>query len=393
MTKGRAWLLGLGLGLLCGGCASTEKHHETMAMPHTGDPVSDGKAMIAAAPAKDRVLWEYRTAASAMRRAQFDEAKQLLDESLLTIGGSSANDKSAKKSRSYFSEESKKTFRGEPYERVMAYFYRGILYWMDGEPDNARACFRNAQIQDADAENKQYAADYVLLDYLDGYATAKLGGDGSDALKRASAESKFGSPPPYDTKANTLFFVEFGQGPTKYATGEYQEELRFIPGRSVVQSAQIKIDNTKTLGLRPYDDLNFQAMTRGGRVMDHVLANKAVFKSATDTAGNVALVGGLVTAAASHDRTAQEVGLGLAAAGLVSKIVSAVTTPAADTRVWDNLPNYLSFAALQLPPGQHTASIEFLDGAGHPLAGLSRTVTINIVPERDAVVFVSDHSS
>ena len=46
----------------------------------------------------------------------------------------------------------------------------------------------------------------------------------------------------------------------------------------------------------PYDDLNFQATTRGGRVMDHILANKAVFKSATDTAGNVAIVGGAITA-------------------------------------------------------------------------------------------------
>ena len=45
-----------------------------------------------------------------------------------------AADKSARKARGYFHEESSKGFRGEPYERVMAYYYRGILYWMDGEP-------------------------------------------------------------------------------------------------------------------------------------------------------------------------------------------------------------------------------------------------------------------
>ena len=50
------------------------------------------------------------------------------------MGATLVNDKSAKKARSYFSEESKKIFQGEPYERVMAYYYRGILYWMDGEP-------------------------------------------------------------------------------------------------------------------------------------------------------------------------------------------------------------------------------------------------------------------
>jgi hypothetical protein len=377
---------------LLAGCASGPEHHQASFTP-TGDPVADGKTLAETGPAKDKVLVECRTAATAMRRAQFDQAKGLLDDAILTMGGISANDKSAKKSRGYFSEESKKTFHGEPYERVMAFFYRGIIYWMDGEPDNARACFRSAQIQDADAENKQYAADYVLLDYLDGFATVKLGGDGSDALKRAGAESKFGSPPPYNPKANVLFFVEFGQGPTKYATGEYGEELRFLPGHSSVMSALVKVAGGQTLALRPYDDLTFQATTRGGRVMDHVLANKAVFKTATDTAGNVGLIGGLAMAAGSHDSAVQEAGLGLAAAGLISKIVSGLTTPAADTRMWDNLPNFLTFAATELAPGQHTASIEFLDGAGRPVPGLTRNVTLNIVPGRDAVVFVSDRST
>jgi hypothetical protein len=352
--------------------------------------LADGNAMVASAPAKDKVLWQCRTAATAMRRGQWSEAKRLLDDALLTMGATLANDKSAKKARSYFSEESKKTFRGEPYERVMAYYYRGILYWMDGEPDNARACFRSAQVQDSDAENKTYAADYLLLDYLDGLATVKLAGDGSDALKRAASESRFGTPPPYDAKANTLFFIEFGQGPTKYATGEYQEELRFLPGRSVAQSAVIKLGN-QTLGLRPYDDLTFQATTRGGRVMDHILANKAVFKTATDVAGNVGLIGGITMAAAGGNSATREAGLGLAAAGLVSKIVSAVTTPAADARCWENLPEYLSFAAVTLPPGQHTATIEFLDTAGRPVVGLTKSVTINVVPNQDTVVFISDH--
>jgi len=84
-----------------------------------------------------------------------------------------------------FCSRIKKTFLGEPYERVMAYYYRGILYWMDGEPDNARACFRSAQLQDSDTVDKTYASDYALLDYLDGLASLKLGADGSDAFKRA----------------------------------------------------------------------------------------------------------------------------------------------------------------------------------------------------------------
>src|SRR6266581_1729515 len=279
-------------GVLLAGCATTQTGESWQ---HTGDPLSDGRAAIEHGPKRDRALWEYRTAACAMRRGQFADAKQLLDDALVTLGGIYGPDKDAKRARGYFSPEARKTFIGEPYERVMAYYYRGILYWIDGEPDNARACFRSAQIMDSDTENKSYSSDYVLLDYLDGLATAKLGGDGADALKRAAGESRMAKPPECDPQANVLFFVEFGNGPAKYATGEYAEQLRFLPGNSLVRSVRIRVDDA-TLRADPCDDLSWQATTRGGRVMDHILANKAVFKSATDTAGNAAIISGAILA-------------------------------------------------------------------------------------------------
>jgi len=263
---------------------------------------------------------------------------------------------------------------------------------MDGEPDNARACFRSAEFEDSDVEQRQYAGDWVLPEYLDGLATTKLSGDGSDAFNRAQANAKGVKLPPYNPKANALFFIEFGPGPTKYATGQYKEELRFNTPVSPVTAAELKVAALQ-IPIAPTDDLCFQATTRGGRVMDHILANKAVFKSATDTAGNAALMGGLITAAASGDRTTQQIGLGIALAGLVSKGISAATTPAADTRVWDNLPHYLSFASVPLPVGQHVATIQFLSPGGQVQASLTKTITLNITTiERDKVVFVSDTS-
>jgi hypothetical protein len=327
-----------------------------------------------------------------MRQGKFSLAKEYLDDSLTTLQGIYGKSTDAKQARSYFHAEAKKTFIGEPYERSMAYIYRGILYWMDGQPDNARACFRSAELEDSDTENKEYAGDWVLPDYLDGYATAKLAGDGSEALKRAQGAAKNITLPPYNLKANVLFCLEFGPGPTKFATGQYGEELRFNSPNSPVKSAQIKIGSL-TIPVAPTDDVTFQATTRGGRVMDHVLGNKAVFKSTTDTIGNVALIGGLGTAAMSHDRTAQEVGLGIALAGLITKAVSAATTPAADTRSWDNLPHYLSFASVALPPGQHNVTVEFLDSAGRIIQNLTKTVTLTVDSEaHDKVVFLSDTS-
>lgn len=375
-------------GVLLAGCASTPPGRS---WERTGDPVADGKAAARNGPGRDRVLWEYRTAATAMRRGQFADAKELLDDALATLGGIYGPDRDARRARGHFSAEAKKTFIGEPYERVMAYYYRGILYWIDGELDNARACFRSAQVMDSDTENKVYASDYVLLDYLDGLATAKLGGDGSDAVKRAEAEVRSAHPPACDPRANVLFFVEFGNGPTKYATGEYGEQLRFRPGSSAVRAVRIQAAG-QTLRADPIDDLTFQATTRGGRVMDHILANKAVFKSATDAAGNAAIISGAILAGQQgRHSAADEVGVGLLAAGVISKIFSAATTPAADTRGWENLPQDLGFGALRLDPGTYPVTVEFLDAGGNPLAGLTRTVSIQVSdPARDTVIFVSD---
>ena len=379
----RLWVL-TGALLIASGCATTP-----VPLYLTGDPLVDAPNAIQNGPPRDRGLWQYRLAAAAMRHGQFAEARATLDEALARLGGIWNTDKESRQARGY----SKKTFLGEPYERVMAYYYRGILYWRDGEPDNARACFRSAAFEDGDAEDHTYASDYVLLDYLDGLATAKLGSDGTDPFKRARAEAKLALPPEANPKDNVLFFIEFGAGPTKFSTGRYQEELRFRMGMSPAREAMVRV-GPQAAHVGPYDDLNFQASTRGGRVIDHILGNKAVFKSATDTAGNVALVGGLATAAVSGDRTTQEVGLAIAAAGLIAKIVSAATTPAADVRCWDNLPLYLSFASLQLPPGQHTATVEFLDTNRMAIPSLTKTITFTVGADgKDKVIYVSDQST
>lgn len=363
-------------------------------VPLSGDILVDGPLMIAEGPRKDRVLWQYRTAAAAMRQGKFDVAKPLLDDALLTLGGIYGPDSEARKSRRLFSKESRKTFIGEPYERSMAYFYRGVLYWRDGELDNARACFRSAEFEDSDAETKEYAGDWVLPDYLDGLATTKLGGDGSDAFKRAIANAKNINLPDYQPKANVLFIVEYGPGPEKYGAGEYGEELHFRTRGSPVLSARIKTGNID-LPVAPCDDLNFQATTRGGRAMDHVLANKAVFKKRTDQLGDAAIVAGSIMAGVGHNQhnATDEIGLGLLAAGLVSKMFSAATTPEADTRAWDNLPQFISYAAMKLSPGTNKVIVEFNNAAGVADARLTKTLTVNVPADRDKLVFVSDTST
>jgi hypothetical protein len=374
--------------LLLAGCATTPPP-----VPLTGDIFRDAPAAIEKGPPRDKLLWQYRLALAEMRRGQFTAAKPVLDDALLTLGGLYGKDAEGRKARRMFQQEAKKTFIGEPYERAMAYFYRGILYWRDGEMDNARACFRSAEFEDSDAENNTYACDYTLFDYLDGFATAKLGGDGSDAFKRAEQSARGAKPPAYDTKVNTLVFLDFGPGPVKYAAGQYREQLRFRTSASPVQSVQVQF-NGQIVNLKPADDLNFQATTRGGRLMDHVLANKAVFKATTDTVGNAAIVSGAILASGHHhNSSADEVGAGLMIAGLLSKMASAATTPQADVRCWATLPQFLALGQFKLLPGEHTATVSFLNAAGGAESKFTKQITFTVPESRDAVIYVSDQST
>ena len=356
---------------------------------------------VAAIAERDRVLFDYRTAATALRVGDYDEAKLRLDDAIARIGGIITNDAQAKRARGLFSAESTKPFIGEPYERVMAYYYRGILYWRDGQPDNARACFRSGQVIDSDPEHENYDADYVLLDYLDGLASTKLLADGSDAFARAQAHAAPGvTLPPYNPAANVLVFAEYGYGPRKYAAGQYGEQLRFQTDDSPTRSARLVLgDGWMVIPLPAYDDLGYQATTRGGRVMDHILGNKAYFKAGADAAGDVALAGAVI----AHDQgrrrerrgqdgdDANVAALGLGLLGILGKVASAATQTQADIRQWNNLPQRLSFAAIQLPPGHHTGRIEFLDRDGSVLEQRTQKVSFSVgADDRDTVVFLSE---
>ncbi len=364
----------------------------------TDQPLVTDDPKLAGTVVRDKVLWQYRFGLAALRAGRDDEAKQRFDDAILTMGGILADREDAKRARSLWSGEERKTFIGEPYERVMAYYYRAILYWRDGEPDNARACFRSGQLLDSVAEEGDYRADYVLLDYLDGLASAKLAADGSDAFARAekSAKSKL---PSYDPHANVLVFAEWGRGPLKFADGAYGEKLRFSEPPSAAASARLTVER-RAIALAPWDDLYFQATTRGGRVMDYILGNKAVFKGTADTIGDLSLIGAAIAhneaerkrAQGESGRGSDQTALALAAIGAFGKILSAATVARADLRAWDNLPRYLGFTALKLRPGDYAAKIEYLDADGRVVAAHTREFTLHVPADgdRDTVVFLSE---
>lgn len=403
-----AWL-GCSAALLIGaGCVTEQPEGRGSARSANPAPRAPGATSAdrrpPTIPEKDRVLIDYRLGVTALRHGDDAEARARFDDAIARIGGIIANDADAARARSLFSAESTKTFIGEPYERVMAYYYRGILYWRDGQPDNARACFRSGQVIDSDPDNEHYDADYVLLDYLDGLASVKLQADGSSAFQRAQqhAGEKI-VVPPYNLAANVLVFAEYGNGPRKVAAGQYGEQLRFQADDSPTRSARLILDGGKKIVPLPaYDDLGFQATTRGGRVMDHILGNKAYFKATTNVAGDMALAGSAIAhdQARRRERSGKDgedadlAAFGLGLLGLIGKVASSATQTQADTRQWDNLPQRLSFAALKLPPGRYAGRVEFLDRDGRVFVSRTQDVAISVgADDRDTVVFLSELKS
>lgn len=310
----------------------------------------------------------------ALRLGDFCAAEAALDEAERRTAAFIADSREAAKARSKFGREEAKIFKGEPYERSMLYFYRGLLFYMEGEYDNARACFRSGQLADAFAEGEEYRADYVSLSYLEARADQHYAGNNVEDLIQAATETLPGERyvPSLDPSHNLLVVVESGAAPVKFGAGEYGQLLRFRPGvpRGGV-SCVLKVDGQQVAKAeRPTEDVYYQAVTRGGRELDYILAGQARFKETTDSAGDLMVLSGLILAAegdSHHNRSVRGIGAALAIGGLIAKGFSAGTQPQADVRAWDNLPDKLHLFSLRVEPGVHTLKAE-LYGPGGELA-------------------------
>jgi len=331
---------------------------------------------------RNAVLNFERLGLKAYRLHDYCVARAAFDEAVRVVGGIIADDAAAKRARSLFGRESSKIFKGEPYERSMLYFYRGLLYYQAGEHDNARACFRSGQLADAYAEEEAARADYAILDYLEGKTDQKYGEDAEDPFRRAQEDAAGGRFVPSTDPANDLLvIVESGSGPVKSGGGEYDEKLFFSRGQRGGDRVVLYVDGEPvTEAPRPTEDVYYQATTRGGREIDHVLAGKAQFKDVADTAGNVMIVGGAALAASGQHRRDKDLtytGAGIALGGLLAKGLAAGTKPEADVRRWDTLPDRLHVFSVRVGPGAHDIRAEVYAGGEKIAEAVQRGVTIS----------------
>jgi len=268
--------------------------------------------------------------------------------------------------------ESLKVWKGDPYEKAMNSFYAGLLFFRDGQYDNALAGCKNGLLADGDSKDENAQSDFTLLHLMEGLCQRRLGRPDEAArafaLARASLEgrsSNAGLEPVIRGDWNTVLVIGLGAGPVKYRDGPHGSWARFAPAGYPERAVRVSVDGAAPTAAAQAADLFFQASTRGGRPMDHILAGKAVLKDALLASGTVLLASGLETPHSGQSNA-------LVIAGGVALLVGALLTPQADVRHWETLPGEVHLWAGWLEPGTHTLRLEFEDGGGYALPSLTQ---------------------
>ena len=379
----------LAAALLLAGCATGPTQYETRAL----DPVQ--QAVGASKPAalqplyqdlfeegrRNEVLNLMEIGAAAFHQGHYDLSKAALDRAIANIESVYADNEAAHRARSLWYEEGEKDFKGEPYERSMVFYYRGLLFLRDGDYGNARASFISGLLQDAFAEEEQNTTDFASLIYLAGWS-AKLAGSNTLAEQHFEEYRQFrpdGPVPAADH--NTLVIAETGTAPRESVCRAGRPARSGQRRRPACAAGAQVSTGAGEQTLFPIEDVFFQASTRGGRTVDRIIEGKVRFKKNTQATGDV------LTAASDNSAVAglsMAAGGGVAAGfhtitaiGVAAQGLSARSRTQADTRYWQRLPDGLHVTTLRLAPGAGPLEVRFLDATSQPLPGGSETVAVH----------------
>jgi hypothetical protein len=324
-----------------------------------------------------------RIGLAALSLGKLEIAEKAFDAAAFRIDLIYADNAEAQKAKSLWTAEKVKDYKGEPYERSMAFFYRGLVYAAQNDFQNARAMFKQADYQDTVAEAEQYAGDFGLMPYMAGWASYC---DGNANLARDFLQMAVKGDKNYtgvSVEQPVLVLFETGRAPFKYGGGKYGETLKWQAHDLPMQTAKAACTAGNTgCFTSPFvvgADVGFQATTRGGRPIDGVLNGKASFKegaqNVADVAGTVGAVG-MQVAMQTGSRDAGNLGMFGMMAGLVAQGVSASAQAQADVREWEQLPGTVWLATSPTKQTSPTATVT-LETAGSSVAPVPLTRLVN----------------
>src|SRR4051812_5642301 len=229
-------LAALLLAALLGGCAA-EKHPEAQRGVNDyffGDyrRARDVLRPLAAKTDEDYVLNNVRLGSASLVDYDLDEAEAAFYRAYEVINSVNVND-AGRSSAAIFLAEKLKVWKGEPFERAMANFYLGVIYYIQQDYSNARAAFENSLFKLRDYgqgdvkgdEYKEIESNFSIAYIMLGKCWLKLGNPDKarDMFARvANLRPDLRALTEADRmqRSNVLLIVDYGQGPQKVLQGD-----------------------------------------------------------------------------------------------------------------------------------------------------------------------------
>ena len=271
---------------------------------------------------------------------------------------------------SLIGSESTKIFKGEPFERAMASFYSGLVRYLYGDYDNARAGFLQALQADRDSDD-EYQEDFALAYYWFAKVSERRGDSQDAELALSKARERWARNAYLDhgslRAANLTVLIDLGRTPAKVVTGPEASLDEFEPAQYPERSVNGYVDGRSVGRSAPLIDLYFQAKTRGRSAKDTIQIAKGIARFAA-----------MVLAMVSRDRNTR-----------IGALAFALLYPSyADTRQCQLLPGEAHVLTASVPPGRHELRLEFVGKGGVPLPSFQQSCTFEAESKRETIVYV-----
>lgn len=256
---------------------------------------------------------------------------------------------------SLVSSEAIRIYKGEPFEKTMASMYLGIVYFNEGDYENAKAAFTKAMFA-VQTKGEDSVADFASPLILLAKTYLKLN-DRDNASVVMNRLEKLIPQNQFDLSAldqiKTIAFVELGKGAKKIRIGPGGSLVGWQRQPSGERNAHLRVDGKSSEVFRTMDDLKYQAETvdRGGKTA--IQGTKGVLREASTVTAIIATN----EAINRKNKTAGWVALGAGLFALANQ-------SQADVRQWELLPDrvLLILSPDPLTEGRHEFEVEFEGG-------------------------------
>lgn len=347
-------------------------------------------------PDQNYVLNNLRLGSAALAGGDLDEAENAFLRAYEVINATGVNDPGRTAAAVLF-DEKVRVFKGEPFERAMASFYLGLIYYVREDYDNARGAFENALFKlrdyadpddpDPAEQTAEQESDFALALLMLGKSFQHLG---RDDLARANFDRAIALRPrladvaDFDRNAasNLLLVIDVGYGPER-VTDFDGAIVGFGPTpweAGPVPRPAVRIDgrpaSVEHVG-EPPTDLLALAQDRRWQTIDTIRTVKSAVGTGLIAGGGVV---GLYELTRRDGPRAENAAI---AAALIGVGLLAKATSQADTRRWEMLPRTTLVIPLTVEPGARDVEIDF-----PAVPGLSRALAVDVPEGGEATYYV-----